>query len=132
MIRWKKILQIIPLGEKILDCEKPAFALKNRTLEKNQQSILSSCFDHETQAWLQAYLNFKMKKGRETSLLYDLAKGLTEKRAAQTELAKLSWMNDLTWDYPPEWPSGLSTFEVFLELVKDTDFSDFFKKKPAL
>lgn len=114
----------------MIDCE-PALAwLKAQSLEKHRTDILRECKDKETQNWLQSFAHYKVKKNRDASALYDVARSITDKRVRQAALGKYFWLNSATWDLPTDVPGEFAVFEFFMSQVDSQEFENFVKKKP--
>lgn len=137
---YEKAVKPDPQTEKLISKLKPAFTVctqqadwvKSGSIKNIELKMLSQCNDSETLAWLQAYLSYKQNKNREANILYDVAKNLSQRRRELDTLSKNNWLNGLTWDFPAQSPSGVSTFMHFLKETDKTDFSEFVKKKPNL
>jgi hypothetical protein len=89
----------------------------------------SPCRDPETQAWINAFLQYKQKHNKEALAFFELARGLTEKRLEQTEFAKVFWSDGATWDYNVNLPEGPAIFSLFLALTNNSEFLEFTKKR---
>jgi hypothetical protein len=120
-------------NDPMLSCLYVAVGLK-RFSTKELEALQSQqvCQDPETQYWLSTLVNTRLKKSRESSSFYDLAKAATDKHNEQTELAKSFWIDGATWDYTDSLPSGPSMFELFNALANSAELQNLIRKKPTL
>lgn len=116
-----------------LNCLFLASSFKNLSLlEIEAYDNQKICRDKETQSWVHAFVGHKLKKKKETTIFFEIAKGITDKRLERINLAKNFWMAGAEWDFNPELPSGPSVFDMFLSLVGNQEFVEFTKRKQAL
>lgn len=129
---WKKMYGLANKTYAASDCEAALPLVKTHSLEKYSTNFLKECRDHETQAWLHAYLNYKAKRIKEALALYEVAQAMSNKRKDLEILGKYFWANNATWDLETSYPQGLPVFEFFLTQLGAGDFDNFVKKKPNL
>jgi len=113
-----------------VNCLYLAVSLKRFSLEELESfQTEKACPDRETQDWVDSFLYYKLKRMKDAVAYFDMARSQTEKREDQTTFAKYFWLDGATWDYLPALPAGPSVFELFTELLSNSELLDFIRKK---
>lgn len=120
----------VPFREKLSGCLELANSLGRFSKREIKRMVLKQmCRDLETDYWVRAYLNHKVKNFEEAADLFVLARDLTSKRVEQDRFSALFWVAGATWDYNTAFPSGPGPFEFFVSLSSDSKFKEFISRK---